>query len=133
VEPAQELAIAGGLSSPGAQPVEPLVDTEVERDDLVSQDLARSWPAQVAHDLRVTVQVEKVADVVLGELADGKSRCLQDDVPVSFAHYDEFLTRWAFGLHLPVVLTGTEIQVSGRRVTPFAAVWGGRPGLAWST
>lgn len=73
-EPAQELTIDGGLSNPRAQPVEPLVDTEVERDDLVPQDLAGSRAAEVANDLRVTVQIEQVIDIVLGELADRQSR-----------------------------------------------------------
>jgi len=95
VEPAEELPGGGGLGRPGAEPVVPLVDAQVERDDLVADLLARRWPAagEVAHDLWVAVQVEQVVRVVLGELAQGQPRCFQDDVPVSLAHEEEYAGR----------------------------------------
>jgi hypothetical protein len=83
VKPAEELAVVGGLGGPGAETVEPLVDIKVERDDLVPENLPRCRPAEVTHHLGLTVEVKQVADVVLCELADGKSRRFQDDVDLT--------------------------------------------------
>jgi hypothetical protein len=65
VEPAEELAGSGRLRRPGAEPVKPVVDREMEGDDPVPDFLAGRRPAagKVAHHLRVAVQVEQVADV----------------------------------------------------------------------
>jgi len=72
VEPAEELPGGGRLGRPGAEPVEPAVDAEVEGNDLVPEFLAGCRPAarEVAHDRRVAVQGEQVVYVVLGELAE---------------------------------------------------------------
>jgi hypothetical protein len=84
VEPAQELSGGGGLSRPGTEPVEPVVGRQMEGDDLVPDLLAGCRPAagEVAHDRWVAVQVDQVVHVVLGELAQGQTRCFQDDVYV---------------------------------------------------
>jgi hypothetical protein len=57
----------------------------MEGDDLIPDYLAGCGPAasEVAHHLRVAVEVEQVIDVVLGELPQGKSLCSQDDTHVT--------------------------------------------------
>jgi hypothetical protein len=56
----------------------------MERDDLVPQYLTRRWPAagEVAHHRRVAVEVIQAVCVVLGELPQGQSLCLQEDAHV---------------------------------------------------
>jgi len=41
-----------------SEPVEPLVDAEMERDDLVPEHLPRCWFAEVTRHLWVIVQVK---------------------------------------------------------------------------
>ena len=64
----------------------------VEGEDLVPDLLAGRWPAagEVAHDLRVAVQVEQVVYVVLGELANDQPWCFQDDAHLSLCHEHEY-------------------------------------------
>ena len=84
MEPAQELPGGGGLGRPGAEPVEPVVDGQMEGDDLVPDFLPGCRPAagEVAHYFRVAVQAEQVVYVVLGELAQDQPRRFTDDVYV---------------------------------------------------
>ena len=85
VEPAQEFPGGGGLGRPGPEPVEPVVDGEMGGDDPVPDFLAGCRPAagEVAHHLRVAVEIEQIAYVVCCEPAQGQSLCFQDaHVPI---------------------------------------------------
>jgi hypothetical protein len=83
MKPAQELSTGSGFGRPGAEPVEAVVDGEMERDHLVPDYLAGRWPAagEVAHHFRIAVQVNQVAYIGLGEPAQDLSRCFQDAPP----------------------------------------------------
>src|SRR3984957_379530 len=88
VEPAKKLAGGGGLGRPGAESVESVIDAQMKGDGVIPDLFARGRPAagEVAHDLGVTVEVEEVVHVVLGELAQDQPRCFQGDMYVLPSH-----------------------------------------------